>query len=331
MKSTAFRVILAISFLCLSVCSKAEVRTMVVPAGTLMTCALDEPRFSSATVEVGDPFLCYPRSLQEFGQVVFPRGTYIVGHLEADKDPGHFVGKGYLKLVFDRVGLPSGDVPLTAKVVAAGNFNVDREGKIIGHGHATRDAVEWLLPPMWPWKILTLPARGPRPVLKGETRISLRVMDDLIVPLPQASDTQISPASAPGWHRFGGSPPPLRPGAALEQQGVPQWQQGPMNAQTVNQDAPRLVEVSPEVNTVAQVSAVSSPARAWAANVTLFALTNGAIFAVDQYWRSQDNLFYESDGDKGIVSLQYVDWETTNRLNAARNVRVTLRNVPSEN
>jgi len=79
-------------------------RDIVVPAGTLMTCTLDEPKFSSATVSVGDPFLCHPRALQEFGQTVFPRGTYFVGHLEADKDPGHFVGKGYLKLAFDRIG-----------------------------------------------------------------------------------------------------------------------------------------------------------------------------------------------------------------------------------
>src|SRR5215471_11892828 len=157
---------LSIALLGLGVSSSAEVRAVVVPAGTLMTCSLDEPKFSAATVAVGDPFLCYPRSLQQFGQQVFPRGTYLVGHLEAAKDPGHFVGKGYLRLVFDRIGLPSGDVPITAKVVAAGDFNVDRDGRIIGHGHATRDTVEWLLPPMWPWKVLTLPARGPRPTLK---------------------------------------------------------------------------------------------------------------------------------------------------------------------
>jgi hypothetical protein len=29
---------------------------------------------------------------------------------------------------------------------------------------------------------VTLPARGPRPTLKGETRIELRVMEDLTIP-----------------------------------------------------------------------------------------------------------------------------------------------------
>ncbi|HEY6273270.1 MAG TPA: hypothetical protein VIX19_14920 [Terriglobales bacterium] len=181
---------------CLAAAGIAQARDIVVPAGTLMSCTLDEPKFSSATVSVGDPFLCYPRTMQQFGQVVFPRGTYLVGHLEADKEPGHFVGKGYLKLAFDRIGLPASDVPLTAKVIAVAGYNVDKQGKVIGHGHATRDVVEWMLPPLWPWKVLTLPARGPRPTLKGEVRVTLRVMDDIIVPQP----------TTPGWRRFGEQP-----------------------------------------------------------------------------------------------------------------------------
>src|SRR5260370_1182393 len=172
---------------CLGTLGTVQARDINVPAGTLMTCTLDEPKFSSATVSVGDPFLCYPGNVQQFGQTVFPRGAYLVGHLEGAKEPGHFVGKGYLQLTFDRIGLPSTDVPLTAKVIAVAHFNVDREGKIIGHGHATRDVVEWMLPPLWPLKVLTLPARGPRPTLKGETRITFRVMEDFVVPQANSS------------------------------------------------------------------------------------------------------------------------------------------------
>lgn len=163
----------------------------VLPAGTLVQCTLDEPNFSSATAAVGDPLLCHPHGLQVFGQTVFPRGTYIVGHLADDKDPGHFWGKGFLKIEFDRMGLPAGDLPLSAKIIAVNGYKVDRDGKIIGKGHAKRDIVEWLFPPLWPWKILTLPARGPRPALKGETRVTLRLMDDVIVP------------EAAQWQRFG--------------------------------------------------------------------------------------------------------------------------------
>src|SRR5207344_1180961 len=83
----------------------------LVPAGTLLQCTLNEPNFSSATTAVGDPVLCHLRTMQQFGRPLFPRGSMLGGHLEAAKEPGHFVGKGYLKVTFDRVILPSGDLP----------------------------------------------------------------------------------------------------------------------------------------------------------------------------------------------------------------------------
>ena len=180
MKAVALSFILPLALLA---SASAWVRESVLPAGTLLTCTMDEPNFSSATASVGDPVLCHPHGLQMFGQTVFPRGTYIVGHLADDKDPGHFWGKGYLKIEFDRIGLPGADLPLSAKMIAvSGGYKVDKEGKIKGKGHAKRDIVEWMLPPLWPWKILTLPARGPRPTLKGEARVTLRLMEDVIVP-----------------------------------------------------------------------------------------------------------------------------------------------------
>jgi hypothetical protein len=174
----------------------ARARDVILPAGTLLQCTLNEPNFSSASVDVGDPVLCHLRGVVEFGQQAFPRGSYLVGHLESANDPGHFFGKGNLKLQFDRIGLPSGDLPLEAKVIATRGYRVDREGKIVGHGHPKRDVVEWLLPPLWPWKVIMLPARGPRPKLKGETVLSLRLMDD--IQIPQAAQTY-----GPGWHFFG--------------------------------------------------------------------------------------------------------------------------------
>src|ERR1700733_5475045 len=87
----------------------------LVPAGTLLQCTLDEPNFSSATAAVGDPVLCHLRTMQEFGTPMFPRGSMLGGHPEAEKDPGHFVGKCDLKITFDRLVLPNGDLPLPAK------------------------------------------------------------------------------------------------------------------------------------------------------------------------------------------------------------------------
>src|SRR5246127_3832314 len=180
MKRLIISLVSAITLLVLA--TGVHAQDLLVPAGTLLQCTLEEPNFSSATASVGDPVLCHLRSFQEFGRTVFPRGSMLAGHLEADKDPGHFVGKGYLKLTFDRVIVPSGDIPLPAKVIQAKGYKVDKQGDIKGNGHATRDVVEWMIPPLWPWKVLTLPARGPRPALKGEEPMQLRLMDDIVVP-----------------------------------------------------------------------------------------------------------------------------------------------------
>src|SRR4030088_2254877 len=171
----------------LALCLGASARDVVLPAGTLLQCTLNEPNFSSASVDVGDPVLCHLRGVTEFGRQAFPRGSYLVGHLESAKDPGHFWGKGSLKLQFDRIGLPTGDLPLEAKVIATRGYKVDKQGKIDGKGHPKRDIVEWFIPPLWPWKIIMLPARGPRPTLKNEEQITVRLMDDIQIPRQVAS------------------------------------------------------------------------------------------------------------------------------------------------
>src|SRR6266852_2431028 len=188
---------LAISVLFLGVQASTKGQDILVPAGTLLRCTLDEPNFSSATADIGDPVVCHLSALRQFGKTVFPRGSYFGGHLEADKEPGHFVGKGYLKIEFDRIGFPDSDIPVPSKIIAAKGYKVDKKGDIVGKGHATRDTVEWLIPPLWPWKVLTLPARGPRPTLKGEEQITVRLMDDIDVPrLGAAAQSYDHPPSA---------------------------------------------------------------------------------------------------------------------------------------
>lgn len=174
----------------------ARAQQNVVPAGTLIHCTLDEPNLSSKTVAVGDPILCYLTTVQEFGRIVFPRGSYLQGHVDAEKEPGHFFGKGYISLVFDHIGLPNADASAQAKMVAVRGYPVNRDGEITGKGHAKRDAVEWMIPLLWPWKLIMLPARGPRPTLKGEEQVTLRLMEDIVVP------TNLAPP-ATGWHYFG--------------------------------------------------------------------------------------------------------------------------------
>src|SRR5438132_14134182 len=81
---------------------------LLVPAGTLLQCTMNEPKFSSATAAVGDPVLFHLKSFQEFGRTVFPRGSMLTGHLQADKEPGHFLRKEDLKSTCDREILTTG-------------------------------------------------------------------------------------------------------------------------------------------------------------------------------------------------------------------------------
>jgi len=73
-------------------------------------------------------------------------------------------------------------IPVNARVVDVPGYVVDRQGRILGKGHAVRDTIEWMIPILWPIDLINLPRRGPRPTLKEETRMMLKLMDDLVVP-----------------------------------------------------------------------------------------------------------------------------------------------------
>jgi hypothetical protein len=326
MKHSLVHAALAASVLGLTVITLsvgASARDVVLPAGTLLQCTLNEPNFSSATVDVGDPVLCHLRGQTEFGQQAFPRGSYLVGHLEAAKDPGHFWGKGYLKLQFDRIGLPSGDLPLEAKLIATRGYKVDKEGKIDGKGHPKRDVVEWMIPPLWPWKVIMLPARGPRAKLKGETALSLRLMDDVDIP-------QVAQTYGPSWHFFGrpqsqsfhdsvydnGSPQlmlrhaSVAAGASTDQKSE-EW---------TNQAEPQPAYASLVSRTVTRVGNVSP-------GMPVFVLNTGTVLSVSGYGYQDSRITYSLvGGGTGVISTDDVDWTTTTRLNAQRGVRVTLHN-----
>ena len=155
----------------------------IIRAGELVRCTLEEPNLSSATVDVGDPVVCYLQSFREFGFSVFPRGSFLSGRVSDWREPGRLAGKGWLALSFDRLILgTSVEVPISAKVAGVRNFRVDGQGKAMGKGHARRDVLAWSLPLFWPYQIIKLPGRGPRPTLQGETPVVVRMLDDVVVP-----------------------------------------------------------------------------------------------------------------------------------------------------
>jgi hypothetical protein len=329
MKSSSY-VVLAVSLLALTVLSltlSASAREAVLPAGTLLQCTMNEPNFSSATVAVGDPVLCHLHSVTEFGQQTFPRGAYLVGHLESAKDPGHFWGKGNMKLVFDRIGLPNGDMPLDAKVIATRGYKVDKDGDIRGKGHAKRDIVEWMIPPLWPWKIIMLPARGPRPTLKGESMLELRLMDDVQIP-------QVSATNGPDWHFFG------RP--RMENDSYYQGSYEGASARQTENGTPQLTVRRVSVTASEQTSAQETPQFIYASyssgkdavaggggaapGVPVFVLKSGMVLEVGNYTYQDGRIRYElAGGGDGVISTDEVDWTTTTRVNGQRGVRVMLR------
>ncbi len=298
----------------------------------------DEPNFSSATVDVGDPVLCHLRGQTEFGQQAFPRGSYLVGHLEAAKDPGHFWGKGYLKLQFDRIGLPSGDLPLEAKIIATRGYKVDKQGRIDGKGHAVRDIVEWMIPPLWPWKVIMLPARGPRPTLKGETVLSMRLMDD--VDIPQVAQTYGS-----SWKFFGryqnnslhnGHPNmqmqlSIRPSSyATDGDNNNGSYNDSAQMQPAAQSLPQASYASLVPRTPTIQPSMTAPLLTPAGvgpGMPVFVLTNGGLLAVSGYGYADNRITYTLvGGGSGVISTNDVDWTATTQLNAQRGVRVTLHN-----
>ena len=338
MKST-LHAALAVSLLGLVVLSLslgASARDVVLPAGTLLQCTLNEPNFSSATADVGDPVLCHLRGLTEFGQQAFPRGSYLVGHLESAKDPGHFWGKGNLQLQFDRIGLPSGDLPIEAKVIATRGYKVDKQGRIDGKGHAKRDIVEWMIPPLWPWKVIMLPARGPRPALKGETVLSMRLMDDVDIP-------QVAQTYGPSWHFFGRyQNDSLHGGRSNMQMQLsirPSSFVGDGNRGNNNANYTDSAQMQPEPQTLPQASYASLVTHTPQPQASLtppgvgpgmpvFVLTTGTMLAVSGYGYTDNRITYSlAGGGTGVISTNDVDWTATTQLNAQRGVRVTLHNT----
>jgi hypothetical protein len=291
-------IVLLVSAVTLLVCAATvHAQDLLVPAGTLLQCTLDEPNFSSKTAAVGDPVLCHLRSQQEFGRPLFPRGSMLGGHLEADKEPGHFVGKGYLKITFDRVILPNGDLPVPAKVIQARGFKVDKQGAIDGNGHATRDVVEWMIPPLWPWKVVSLPFRGPRPTLKGEEPLELRLMDDIMIPQHLAEVQH--PDRPPTIITRPSSYTEPVPGAASAT--------APTSAMHLAMEHTSSVPVASQTAEAPQASE----------RYTILVLKSNQVVEVMRYRRDGDYLMIEdTQGRTGSLQVKDVDWLKTSEMTA---------------
>jgi hypothetical protein len=287
-----------------------------------------------------------------FGRPVFPRGAYLSGRFAGFRDPGHFFGKGWLKLEFATLTLPGGTFPLSAKVVSIPHYQANADGSIRGRGHARRDAIEWSLPVLWPEKLITLPMRGPRPTLKGETRILLRVLEDVSIPTDAAATASAALSV----------PPSSRPSSSLDSR----MSQSMNSAVGLNVGRRAAPDVSSNLGSRVSsstpsgvfptlryggasipaaevehpfgkprleiertiVSEVSQPIeRPWRAPRPMFLLRkDGRGYLVTNYWFDTGQLvFVASDGSRQTMPSEELDFEMTAKLNRERGVPFVLR------
>lgn len=279
----------------------AALAEQLIPAGSLVQCTVSEPKLSSKTADVGDPVLCQVSHVELYGRSVFPYGSYMEGRFEEYKDPGHFVGKGWMELKFDRMVLPPDRViPVAAKVVYVPNYPVDKEGRIHGKGHPVRDIVEWSIPVLWPIDILNLPRRGPRPVLKAETRLTLKIMDDLGVPEPQEAYSSQPYAQPRDSYGFAQRPPSYAP-----QQYVPQ--QAPPTTQLMS----------------------AGPVTQGPRPLTVLMMRDGYARLAQEYWFVGDSQvrYIATNGAAVIIPMELLDLPATAEANRLRGNTFAVRSA----
>lgn len=306
------RLLFLVLILCLVAPTETRAADEILPAGTLLQWTLDEPNFSSQTAELGDPILCHASAIAVLGRSVFPRGAYLAGHFQDYRDPGRFFGKGWIKLEFDRLVLPGAVIlPLSAKVISVTHLRMDREGKIHGRGHPKRDAIGWGIPILWPVKVITLPARGPRPTLKGEVRMTLRLLED--VELPAAITAARTTSQIPEASRF-------RPSST-----------GTFSPQLRRAVASETREISTTAPAQGQTNSISVDfADRPSLQPTLLMLKGGSGYFASDYWLEGTRLhFLTPDGENKLLPLARLDLEETVRLNRERNVEFVLRSQDS--
>ena len=233
------RIPLAVLTLLLTPPLFADMGTHLIPAGALVSCTTGDGRISSRSTAVGDPVLCKVEHRR--GDFMLPYGSYLGGEFAEFKDPGHFVGKGWMELSFDKLYVGDNVVPINAKVVDVPGYKIDAQGRILGKGHAVRDTVLWMIPVLWPIDLINLPRRGPRPTLKAETPLTLRVMEDMEV--PSAPEPQRDPYGLYQRQPDAYAPQPQAPAQAPE--ATPQDSYAPPQPAPYDQPPPPAMSYAP--------------------------------------------------------------------------------------
>ena len=169
-----------------------------------------------------------------------------------------------------------------------------------------------MVPVLWPIKIVTLPMRGPYPAFKGESRLTMRLMEDVDVPVPTAARASIP---APPWARPASYTPEayglLRPASMVTRE--------PVEPPTAGQSAAETPTLT--ARPVEQAATADPGTR-----TALVVLHGGAAFLARQYWIQGGQMHCVSeDGEAKAFPLENVDLYQTVKVNRERNVEFSLR------
>ena len=173
-----------------------------------------------------------------------------------------------------------------------------------------------------------LPARGPRPTLKGESQITVRLMDDIQVPrLVASAQSYERPAS------YDRPPRPTYRRQSFDRPPAPDRQRSFEPAEAVNTPASNFSDVSyaaqsapaqenrPDVSEASPAQteppAPNSGTMRQPLRTRWIALKPGSVYAVANYRIHEGSVTYVlSSGAKGSVDITEVDWRKTSHLNA---------------
>jgi hypothetical protein len=158
-----------------------------------------------------------------------------------------------------------------------------------------KDIVEWCIPVLWPIDVLTLPRRGPRPRLKEETRLRLKVMNDLALPAVDVAPRIMLPRSS------------VRPDPNGLATGTP--------------------TVIPSVYRQVAASTVRNPAAPRNGQLTILMLNDGNGRLATDYWfeGSRQVRYIALNGASIVIPIESLDVEATADINRRRGVPFLVR------
>src|SRR5262249_8790545 len=111
---------------------------------------------------------------------VIPRGSKVLGNLMESKQAGRLVGRAQTQIILTSIlTADSCEYPIDAKILEAGRYRANKEGVVVGKGHARRDLFELLFPPTTIYQLIRIPSRGPSLVLDAENPITIKLMEPL--------------------------------------------------------------------------------------------------------------------------------------------------------